>query len=110
MNRKDDPHSVKFRITTVKPRHVEALEAMQRLVFPTLTDEELFTAAKYLNHIRLFAAGQFVALVEADGQEQVVGVASAFRTDFDFENYHHTFLEAAAGGWLSKHPPWRLPW
>lgn len=105
MHRKDDPHSIKFRITTMKPRHVEALVAMQRLVFPTLTEDELFSAAQYLNHIRLFHAGQFVALIENDGQEQVVGAASAFRTDFDFDNHHHTFLEAAAGGWLSKHDP-----
>ncbi len=105
MKSKVVPHNVRFRVTSMKPRHVEALAEMQRIIFPTLTEAELFTAQKYLNHIRLFPAGQFVALVEEHGQERIAGVASAFRTHFDFEDHHHTFQEAIADGWLTNHDP-----
>ncbi|MCB9452511.1 MAG: GNAT family N-acetyltransferase [Anaerolineaceae bacterium] len=83
--------------------HVHELEVLQRIVFPTLTDDELFTAEKYLNHLKLFPEGQFVAMATIDGQKKVVGSTSTYRADFDFDDYQHTFLEAIAHGWLSNH-------
>ena len=38
------------------------MEALQRVVFPTLADEQRFKAAHYLKHIELFPEGQFVGL------------------------------------------------
>ena len=46
-----------------------------------------------------------MALVDVDGQERVVGSASAFRTNFNFDEIQHTFLEAVADGWLTNHDP-----
>lgn len=93
------------RIVNTQLHHVPALAALQRIVFPTLTEDELLTEAKYRKHIALFPAGQFVALVDVDGQETVVGSASAFRTNFDFDEIQHTFLEAVDDGWLTNHNP-----
>ena len=49
-------------IASARPEHAAQLEALQRVVFPTLADEERFKAAHYLHHIELFPDGQFVGL------------------------------------------------
>ena len=56
-------------IASARAEHAAQLEALQRVVFPTLADEERFKAAHYLKHLELFPAGQFVGL---DG-DRVVG-------------------------------------
>jgi GNAT superfamily N-acetyltransferase len=101
---KNDPNR-QVRVVNLRPEHAEELEALQRIVFPMLTEEELFTAEKYRHHLRLFPEGQFVALARVDGRDKVIGAASAFRTHFDFDHTHHTFLEAIAHGWLTNHDP-----
>lgn len=93
------------RIDTTRAEHVPALAALQRVVFPTLSDDELLTEEKYLKHLEIFPEGQFVALVDGDEGEIVVGSASAFRTNFDFDDIQHTFLDAVADGWLTNHDP-----
>ena len=104
MNSKVDPdHAI--HVVPVRREHVAELEALQRLVFPTLTDAELFTADKYLRHIQLFPEGQFVALKRIEGHLKVIGAASAYRTNFDFDHPDHTFQEAIADGWLTNHDP-----
>lgn len=96
---------LQLRVVNTRPEHCKALETMQRLIFPTLSDEELFTEAKYRKHIEIFPEGQFVALVDYNGEEIVVGATSTFRTNFDFEYIQHSFLDAAGNGWLSNHDP-----
>ena len=81
--------------------HAPQLEELQKIVFPTLADDELIRAAHYLRHLEVFPEGQFVI---TDG-EQVIGMTTTMRTDFDFLNYHHTFKETIGGGWLSNHNP-----
>src|SRR4051812_24283657 len=49
-------------IASARAEHAAPLESLQRVVFPTLADEERFKAAHYLKHFELFPAGQFVAL------------------------------------------------
>ena len=49
-------------IAAARPEHASALEVLQRVVFPTLADQERFKAAHYLKHLELFPAGQFVGL------------------------------------------------
>lgn len=93
------------RIVNTQVEHVPALAALQHIVFPTLSDDELLSEAKYRKHIELFPEGQFVALVEEDGRDRVIGSASAFRTHFDFDEIQHTFLEAVDQGWLTNHDP-----
>lgn len=92
-------------ITRTRPEHVAALAAAQRLAFPTLVEEELLTVPKYLKHIELFPDGQIVALARENGRELPVGSTSTFRTNFDFINHKHTFMEAIADGWLTTHEP-----
>ncbi len=89
------------RIETIQPRYAAALEQLQRDCFPTLADEELMRAEHFLNHCRLFAAGNFVALVG----ERVIGLGSGFLIDFDFDAAQHRFQEIIAGGYYRHHDP-----
>lgn len=84
-----------------RPEHAEPLEALQRLCFPTLADEERFKAPHYLKHLELFDEGQFVAL---DG-DRVVGATATIRLHFDFDHVDHTFADIIQGGWLTSHEP-----
>jgi 4-aminobutyrate aminotransferase/(S)-3-amino-2-methylpropionate transaminase len=88
-------------VIQTKPEHADALEALQRVCFPTLADAQRFKAAHYRKHIDLFPDGQFVAL---DGQT-VVGATTTLRLHFDFEHVTHTFADIIQGGWLTSHQP-----
>ncbi len=85
----------------MQPEDASQLEALQRIVFPTLADDELILAKHYLRHLELFPEGQ---LVIKDGNK-VVGMTTTMRSKFDFSHYHHTFKETIAGGWLTNHDP-----
>lgn len=88
-------------LQNTQPRHAKGLEELQKIVFPTLADDELIKAAHYLKHIEIFPEGQFVI---TDG-DKVVGMTTTMRCHFDFEHYHHTFKETIAGGWMTNHEP-----
>jgi GNAT superfamily N-acetyltransferase len=88
-------------IASATPEHAEALEELQRVVFPTLADEQRFKAAHYLKHLELFPAGQFVGL---DG-DRVVAATTTIRLHFDFMHASHTFADIIQGGWLTSHEP-----
>jgi predicted N-acetyltransferase YhbS len=88
-------------VQNTRTEHVNQLEQLQKIVFPTLSAEEHIRAVHYLRHLEVFPEGQFVIT----DQEQVIGMTSTMRTNFDFANYHHTFSETIAGGWLSNHNP-----
>jgi GNAT superfamily N-acetyltransferase len=81
------------------PEHAERLEELQRIVFPTLADDQRFKAAHYRKHIELFPDGQFCVL---DG-ERVVGMTSTIRLDLELGD--HTFADIIQGGWLTSHRP-----
>jgi predicted N-acetyltransferase YhbS len=81
--------------------HAPQLEALQKLVFPTLAPEQRFEARHYLRHVEIFPEGQFVVL---DG-DKVVGATSTIRMDFDFDHPGHTFADVIQGGWLTSHEP-----
>jgi predicted N-acetyltransferase YhbS len=89
-------------ITAMQPHHAEQLEALQRIVFPTLAEEELLHAGQYVRHTELFPQGQFVAL---DG-DKVIAATSTIRYHYD-ENHqeHHTFYDVMGGGWFTTHDP-----
>jgi GNAT superfamily N-acetyltransferase len=78
---------------------------MQRVIFPTLTEEELLSAAHYLKHIDLFPEGQFTGLVQQHGKWVAAGSTSTFRISWEFVIKPHTFLEAIADGWFTTHQP-----
>ena len=88
-------------VVSTHPDYAEQLEALQRVVFPTLADEERFKAPHYRRHLQLFAEGQFVVL---DGS-RVVAATSTVRRRFDFDHPDHTFAEIIQGGWLTSHQP-----
>ncbi len=92
-------------ITNTRPEHCKPLAKLQRVIFPTLTEDELLTEAMYRKHIQVFPEGQFVALANVDGKARVVGATSTFRTHFNFDDIQHTFLQAVADGWLTNHLP-----
>ncbi len=77
------------------------LEELQKIVFPTLAEDELIRADHYLRHLEVFPEGQFV--ISFGGR--VIGMTTTMRTNFDFVNYHHTFKETIGGGWLTNHNP-----
>jgi GNAT superfamily N-acetyltransferase len=88
-------------IASARAEHAAQLESLQRVVFPTLADEERFKAAHYLKHLELFPAGQFVGL---DG-DRVVAATATIRLHFDFTDRSHTFADIIQGGWLTSHEP-----
>ena len=88
-------------IASARAEHAAQLEALQRVVFPTLADEERFKAAHYLKHLELFPDGQFVGL---DG-DRVVAATATIRLHFDFTDHSHTFADIIQGGWLTSHQP-----
>jgi GNAT superfamily N-acetyltransferase len=90
-----------FVIASATPEHAEELEELQRVVFPTLADEQRFKASHYLKHLELFPAGQFVGL---DGG-RVVAATTTIRLHFDFMHRSHTFADIIQGGWLTSHEP-----
>jgi len=88
-------------VVHTRPEHAEPLEELQRVVFPTLADDERFKARHYLRHLELFADGQLCA---TDGG-RVIGMTSTIRLDFDLDHPGHTFAEIIQGGWLTSHQP-----
>jgi GNAT superfamily N-acetyltransferase len=83
------------------PEHAQQLEALQKIVFPTLADDELINAKHYLKHLELFPEGQFVIT----DMDKVIGMTTTMLSSFDFSDYHHTFKETIAGGWMTNHNP-----
>src|SRR6201991_3574788 len=92
------------------PQHAEALEELQRIVFPGLSFAERLRAEHYLAHLQVFPEGQFVLTngVPATGvqaQQPIIGMTTTQRMNFDLPSYQHTFLEASGDGWMSHHQP-----
>jgi GNAT superfamily N-acetyltransferase len=85
------------------PEHADRLEALQRIVFPTLDPEERFRAEHYRHHVAMFPAGQLCVVEPAT--DRVVGMTSTIRMDFDFAHPDHTFADVIRGGWLTSHQP-----
>ncbi len=93
------PSGLVVRATTVAD--ADALEALQRAVFPTLADAQRFKAPHYRHHLALFGEGQFVV----EDAERVVAATSTIRRQMDFDHPHHTFDDIIQGGWLTSHEP-----
>jgi GNAT superfamily N-acetyltransferase len=94
-------------ILNTRADRAEACASLQPLCYPTLAEEEQFSAAHFRKHVQLFPEGQFMAVDRETGA--VVGTTAGFLTHFDRidpEHFkHHTFFEAIAEGWLSHHNP-----
>lgn len=88
-------------ITNIAPEYFALLEELQRTCYPTLGAQELMRAEQFASQHRLFAEGQFVALVEG----KVVGQGSGFWIDFDFDHPQHKFHEICADFYFTNHNP-----
>lgn len=104
-------------IMTTRPEHTTQLEELQKIVFPTLAKESLLRKEHYLNHIRIFPEGQFVAIKDArlpalsiptlsggDGQGKVISMTTSIRYHLDL-NKRHTFSDVFDSGFLNTHQP-----
>jgi GNAT superfamily N-acetyltransferase len=91
----------KLIITTLRPKHFAALEALQRTVYPTLGSHELMRAEHFAAQYERFPQGQVVALLD----NQVIGQGSGFFIDFDFAHPDHTFSEICDGFYFTHHDP-----
>lgn len=87
-------------IMTTQPEHAAQLEELQKLVFPTLAKESLLRKEHYINHIKIFQEGQFVAI--KDGK--VIGMTTSIRYGLDV-NDKHTFNDVLDNGFLNTHQP-----
>jgi GNAT superfamily N-acetyltransferase len=88
-------------ITTLRPEHFDALEELQRTVYPTLGAQELMRAEHFAAQYQLFPEGQIVVVLDG----QVVGQGSGFFIDFDFDHPDHTFREICDGFYFTHHDP-----
>jgi len=86
-------------IQNTRSGHAAQLEELQRIVFPTLAEDELILAKHYLKHLEIFPEGQFVIT----DNERVVGMTSTMRSNFDLSDLQHSFKETFAGGWMTNH-------
>lgn len=85
----------------VRPEHAEALQALERLSFPTINPRDLTSVASVEMQCRKFPEGGFVVL---DG-EQVVGFAMGIFVDFDLDHPQHHIDEAVGPNGSDFHDP-----
>jgi GNAT superfamily N-acetyltransferase len=86
-------------IQNTQPEHAEQLDMLQRVIFPTLSDEERMKTHHYLHHIKLFPEGQFVVL---DG-DKAIGMSTTIRYYLTLED--HSFLDISDNLWMNTHKP-----
>lgn len=88
-------------ITTLAPPYFDALEELQRIVYPTLGEQELMRAEHFAAQYEIFPEGQIVALLDG----RVVGQGSGFFINFDFDHPNHSFREICANFYFTHHDP-----
>ncbi len=91
-----------FRVVQTKPEMAERLAEIQRACFPTISAEELITAAQYRKHTEIFPAGQ-MTIVDASGTP--VACSTDMQCRMDFDHYQHTYLGVSGNNWLTTHDP-----
>ena len=88
-------------ITNTRPEHLAALAEHQRICFPTLAPDEWMTEEHFASHLRLFPAGQHVAL---DGA-RVVGQSSTFRISGARALNQHQYMDILGQSYFTNHDP-----
>ncbi len=86
-------------IQNTRAEHAPHLDALQKVVFPTLSDMERMATRHYLHHINLFPQGQFVVL---DG-ETPIAMSTTIRYHLALED--HRFLDISDNLWMNTHEP-----
>lgn len=90
-------------IVNTQEEHAEAAAALQRACFPTLPEEDYFTAEHYRSHVRVFPEGQFVALAHTPQGVRLAAASTSMRTDFDPPPAH--YIPFIGHNWLTTHEP-----
>lgn len=88
-------------ITNTRPEHLAALAEHQRICFPTLQPYEWMTEEHFASHLRLFPAGQHVAL---DGG-RLVGQSSTFRISGARALSQHQYMDILGQSYFTNHDP-----
>jgi GNAT superfamily N-acetyltransferase len=88
-------------ITNTRLDYTPQLVELQIICYPTLADSSRLKAPHFESHLRIFPAGQWVAL---EG-ERVVGMSAGFLYTFDFDHPHHSFDEIIDYGFFTRHDP-----
>jgi ribosomal protein S18 acetylase RimI-like enzyme len=88
-------------ITNTRLDFTPQLVELQIICYPTLADSSRLKAPHFESHLRIFPAGQWVAL---EG-ERVVAMSAGFLYTFDFDHPHHTFDEIIDYGFFTRHDP-----
>ena len=86
-------------IVNMRPEHIPQLVEHQKICFPTLDPNDLFSAENFEAHLRVFPQGQFVAV---DG-ERVIGQSSTFRVYGSKVFTPHLFHEIVGHGFFTEH-------
>ncbi|HWB93973.1 MAG TPA: GNAT family N-acetyltransferase [Puia sp.] len=105
--------SVTISLSSMHAKHALQLDELQRLVFPTLAEEERLHAEQYLRHLEVFPEGQFVLeageleMGQAGWREtkKVMGMTTTMRVHPDLTHPIHTFADVFGQGLLEKHQP-----
>ncbi len=92
---------MQFTVVNTAHEHIDALEEIQRLCYPTLDPSHLLRRPHLESHLRIFPAGQQVALYEG----RPVAMSSTLRQHVDFEHSQHAFDDVIAGGFFTTHEP-----
>lgn len=92
-------------ISVMIPHYANQLADLQKVIFPTLNYDELFSAQNYKEHMAIFPDGQYMALLRHPNGKMIVGACSAIRTTFDFDHIQHKFSDLTDNGSLTKHDP-----
>lgn len=94
-----------IKLSLLRAEHASRLEELQRLVFPTLAEEERLHAGQYLRHLQVFPEGQFVLEEsgEGEGGGNVIGMTTTMRTHLPHQL--HTFADVFGEGLLEHHEP-----
>lgn len=82
---------------------VQALENIQRVSFPDLSDADLMLEPHFASHIRIFPQGQHVVLDTLENR--VVASSSDIMLELDFNHYQHRFFPAVGEGYFTTHDP-----
>ena len=91
-----------FSVVNSTPDMAVALEAIQRASFPTLSEDELMSAAHYRAHIERFPEGQLAVVTRAG---RPVACSTDFRATVDLEHIEHRYIDATDHNWLGHHDP-----
>jgi GNAT superfamily N-acetyltransferase len=89
----------KYILQTATPEYAKQEAELQKIVFPTLSAEELMTEEQYKRHMEIFPEGQMIVL---EGDRVIAATTTLMQ---NYHKGHHTFLDISDNLWLGTHDP-----